>query len=81
LIKLPDTELRAEFLEQMNRLKTKVGAKAKVKCMNGHALNGPMLVELANSYIKALNDGEVPVIENAWTNVCHFEQERSFKEA
>lgn len=49
--------------------------------MNGHALNGPMLVELANSYIKALNDGEVPVIENAWTNVCHFEQERAFKEA
>jgi hypothetical protein len=65
----------------MNRLKTKVSAKAKVKCMNGHPLNGPMLVELANSYIKALNDGEVPVIESAWTNVCHFEQERSFKEA
>ena len=32
-----------------------------------------MLIELANSYIKALNNGEVPVIENAWTNVCHFE--------
>ena len=28
-----------------------------------------MLVELANSYTLALNDGHVPVIENAWTNV------------
>ena len=81
LIRLPESELREEFIEQMNRLKIKVGNKAKVKCMNGHPLNGPMLVELANSYIKALNDGEVPIIENAWTNVCHFEQERSFKEA
>lgn len=57
----------------MNKLKVKVMSKAKVKQINGHALNGPMLIELANSYIKALNNGEVPVIENAWTNVCHFE--------
>jgi hypothetical protein len=54
----------------MSRLKQKVMAKARPKTMNGHALNGSMLVELANSYVKALNDGEVPVIESAWTNVC-----------
>ncbi len=56
-------------------------SKAKTKRINGHEINGCMLIELANSYIKALNDGEVPVIENAWTNVCHFEQERAFKQA
>lgn len=65
----------------MSRLKQKVMGKAKVKTMNGHPLNGPMLIELANSYIIALNEGQVPIIENAWTNVCHFEQERAFKEA
>jgi hypothetical protein len=32
-----------------------------------------MIVELANSYIQALNEGVVPNIENAWTNVCQFE--------
>ena len=53
----------------------------KVKQINGRGVNGNMLVELANSYIGALNDGEVPVIENAWTNVCQFEQQRAFKEA
>jgi hypothetical protein len=40
-----------------------------------------MIVELANSYILALNQGQVPNIENAWTNVCSFEQERAFKES
>ena len=40
-----------------------------------------MLVELANSYIAALNQGQVPNIENAWSNVCSFEQERTYKES
>jgi len=40
-----------------------------------------MIVELANSYIEALNSGLVPNIENAWSNVCNFEQERAYKEA
>ena len=49
--------------------------------MNGHQLNGPMILELANAYVKALNDGSVPNIESAWSNVCHFEQERALKES
>lgn len=57
----------------MNRIKQKVMTKVKVKVMNGHQLNGPMLLELAHSYIEALNTGSVPNIENAWTNVCIFE--------
>jgi len=81
LVKLPDKELRQEFLEQMSKLKHKVFTKARPKTMNGHSLNGSMLVELALSYVAALNNGEVPVIESAWTNVCQFEQQRAYKEA
>ncbi len=55
LAKLRDGQLRKEFVEQMARIKQKVMTKVKPKVMNGHALNGPMLVELANSYIDALN--------------------------
>jgi Guanylate-binding protein, C-terminal domain len=58
----------------MGKLKHKVFTKARPKSMNGHSLNGCMLVELALSYVTALNNGEVPVIESAWTNVCQFEQ-------
>lgn len=55
--------------------------KVKVKVVNGHQLNGPMIVELALSYINALNLGQVPNIESAWSNVCNYEQERAFKES
>lgn len=41
----------------MNKLKQKVMTKIKPKLMNGHQMNGPMIVELANSYIEALNTG------------------------
>ncbi len=74
LVRLPEKDLRPEFLEQLSKLKHKVFTKARPKTMNGHALNGSMLVELAQSYVQALNNGEVPVIESAWTNVCQFEQ-------
>jgi hypothetical protein len=57
LISLPDSDLRQEFVQQMAKLRQKVMTKARVKTINGHALNGPMLIELANSYIKALNEG------------------------
>ena len=55
LARLKDSNLRKDFIEQMTRLKQKVMSKVKVKVMNGHQLNGPMIVELANSYILALN--------------------------
>lgn len=78
---MKDRSLRKEFLEQMSRLKTKVMTKAKYKVMNGHSLNGPMILELAQSYITALNEGCVPNIESAWSNVCHFEQKRALKDS
>lgn len=65
----------------MARLKQKVMTKVKPKVMNAHQMNGPMIVELANSYIEALNTGQVPNIESAWSSVCNFEQERALKEA
>jgi hypothetical protein len=38
-----------------------------------------MLIELAESYVKALNGGKVPTIENAWNYVQASELERAFK--
>jgi hypothetical protein len=39
-----------------------------------------MLIELAEAYVKALNGGKVPTIENAWNYVQASELERAFKE-
>ena len=51
LTKLEDSSLRKEFVDQMARLKAKVMSKIKYKSMNGHHLTGPMLLDLAKSYV------------------------------
>ena len=38
-------------------------------------LNGPMLVELVQSYVNALNSGGVPVISTAWERVVASQYE------
>jgi hypothetical protein len=63
---VPQDELRPEFLEGINHLRTKVFKKAKAKTLKGQLVTGPMIVELANSYVDALNGGSVPTIESAW---------------
>lgn len=39
-----------------------------------------MLIELAEAYVKALNGGKVPTIENAWNYMQASELDRAFKE-
>ena len=40
-----------------------------------------MLVELCKSYIDAVNNGGVPVIENAWNYICKNECYKAMHEA
>ena len=40
-----------------------------------------MLVELAHSYVAAINGGQVPTIESAWDCVQASELERAYKES
>ena len=51
----------------------------KPKVIDGAQVNGPMLIELAESYCEALNEGRVPTIENAWNYVKSAEQEKALK--
>lgn len=39
-----------------------------------------MLIELAEAYVKSLNGGKVPTIENAWNYMQASELDRAFKE-
>lgn len=48
--------------------------------LRNQIINGPMLLELAESYITALNGGKIPTIENAWNYMQASELERAFKE-
>ena len=40
-----------------------------------------MLLELASSYLKAINSGKLPTIENAWDYVQQAEVDRAVKES
>jgi hypothetical protein len=48
--------------------------------LNGHALTGEMFLGLAQAYIEAINTGNVPNIEGAWTYVCKNECQKSLGE-
>jgi Guanylate-binding protein, C-terminal domain len=61
-------------------LRSKIFKKVKPKLLKNQIINGPMLIELAEAYSKALNGGKIPTIENAWNYVQASELDRAFKE-
>ena len=77
----PDDLVRPEFKNQIDMLRSKALKKVCAKQMKGKTINGPMLVELAKSYIQALNSGKVPTIDLAWDNVQAAELNRALQEA
>jgi hypothetical protein len=40
--------------------------KVKPKMVHGKHISGTMLIELAETYIGAMNDGKIPTIDTAW---------------
>ena len=52
---VPRHELRQEFIDALDALKLRVLKRVKPKYVNDQAINGPMLLELAESYCDALN--------------------------
>ncbi|KAG6608797.1 Guanylate-binding protein [Phytophthora cinnamomi] len=75
LPQVPYDELRGEFRSSFEGLRKRLFGKAKPKTMFGKPLNGAMFVNLAGSYVEALNSGKAPVISSAWSRVvqaqCH----------
>ena len=71
--KLPDSQLRKEFLEQAKMFRNKVMKKTKPKLFMKKNLTGEMLVELVQSVLNAINGGNIPVIENSWKYVIQAE--------
>lgn len=75
------SKLRPEFAEQVLALRKKVLHKVKPKSLKGQVLNGEMFCNMMSSYVKAINNGAVPVIENAWSFMCKNECYKAMKNA
>lgn len=73
--------MREEFIDAIDRLRAKTLKRVQPKMIKGRKINGPMLVELAQAYVLALNEGEVPTIDLAWDNVQKVELQRAYDEA
>lgn len=78
---VPDDMVREEFSRNIDLLRSKTLKRVRPKTIKGRPINGPMLVQLAQSYIQALNEGEVPTIDLAWDNVQAAELQRAYDEA
>lgn len=78
LANLNENELRPEFVNQLKSIQSRI-RKVKPKTLNGKTLNGPMLLQLCKSYVKAINQGTVPCIENAWSYVLKYEADKLIK--
>jgi hypothetical protein len=69
---LPPAQLRPEFVEQTARLRAKILDEAvrHPMEMNGCAVTSAMFGMLCESYVKAVNAGQLPVLKDAWAYVC-----------
>lgn len=74
-------QLRADFVEQSMQLRRKVINRVKPKTLNGQVLTGSMLANMADNYVKSINNGAVPNIENAWSYICKNECNNAMSEA
>ena len=77
--KLSNDELRPEFVEQMTKTRSKIFKKVKPKNLFGQDLTPTMFLDLCKSYIEAVNNGSVPVIENSWTYVIKQEADKNVR--
>jgi len=70
---IPYESLRDKFREGMSILKDKVLKGLPPKLLFGKSINGRAFVNLAKTYVEAINTGAVPTIRNAWSVVSELE--------
>ena len=77
LQEMQNERMRPEFLAQMEALRAKIFKRVKPKALNGRCVTGETLLELCEAYTQAINSGNVPCIESAWTYICKNESLRA----
>lgn len=76
---LEDGQLRPEFVLQIKKTRKMVMMKTAAKKIRGAALNGPKFFQLASAYVKAINAGAAPSVDNAWNYIVQFENEKKLR--
>lgn len=79
LNEVPIESLRAEFQQGITNIRRKILTNMRPKTIHGKNINGQILANLINSYVSAINQNEIPDIDNAWESICKFENEKAIK--
>ncbi len=65
----------------MGLLRKLIMSRSEPKRMNGTALDGVALCNLAQAYTASINTGSVPSIQNAWSYICESKCQHALNEA
>ena len=69
LNKIPYNNLKPEFKMEFKTLKDKIFKEALPKKLNGKKLTGPALATLIEEFVKVINSGKIPNINNTWDSI------------
>lgn len=72
LPRLRDSQLRPEFLGEVERLRNLIAANPPSQNA-GMSITGPLLARLASVYVDAINGGAAPAIKDSWTLLSESE--------
>ena len=78
LTKIPYNNLKPEFKIEFKKLKDKIFKEALPKKLNGKKLTGPALATLIEEFVKVINSGKIPNINNTWDSVIEKDVSDSF---
>ena len=66
---IPYNNLKPEFKIEFKKLKDKIFKEALPKKLNGKKLTGPALATLIEEFVKVINSGKIPNINNTWDSI------------
>ena len=66
---IPYNNLKPEFKMEFKILKDKIFKEALPKKLNGKKLTGPALATLIEEFVKVINSGKIPNINNTWDSI------------
>ena len=75
---IPYNNLKPEFKMEFKKLKDKIFKEALPKKLNGKKLTGPALATLIEVFVKVINSGKIPNINNTWDSVIEKDVSDSF---
>jgi hypothetical protein len=75
---IPYNNLKPEFKMEFKILKDKIFKEALPKKLNGKKLTGPALATFIEEFVKVINSGKIPNINNTWDSVIEKDVSDAF---